>query len=62
MVLCSKMVTDLILLVDREKAAESWGPPKFETIIRFPPTTTVLHHSLGTRAKILSPDRIVFPP
>ena len=37
MVLCSKMVTDLILLVDREKAAESWGPPKFETIIRSPP-------------------------
>lgn len=61
MVLCSKMVTDLILLVDREKAAESWGPSKFEAIIRSPPTT-ILHHSLGTRAKILSPDRIVFPP
>ena len=43
MVLCSKMVTDLILLVDREKAAESWGPPKFETIIRFPP-----HHHCST--------------
>ena len=37
MVLCSKMVTDLILLVDRDKASELWGPPKFESIIRPPP-------------------------